>query len=401
MTNDRTYPRLVLTMGALIGLAAAWAGAQTQPAAPAELYPVVDKDGVVYIDAKGDRKITLEVSGSRNRDENDAPQAHRFTEGLGLVKSGALWGFINYKKEFVIQPQFDAARPFREGMACVVIGGKYGFVDKQGTYIINPEYDAAGDFHEGMARVGLLERTRTVKRREGDDIEVKVFKWGFLDREGNRVIPMRYDSAGDFHEGLARVTVGMKHDEDGQLSGGQSGFMDRTGKAVLRFSYQWAGDFAEGVAPVGSFGTLSYVDKKGKFLISKLPFTEIYPFSEGLARVREGGEKGPLGWKGAKFGFIDKDGKVVVRLTLGDAMDFKGGLAPARFGTAETGRWGYIDKTGRLVVAPLWHKADPFEGPLGRVWLYTGEGREGKPRYGYVNKANNVIWHPITGQEKK
>ena len=398
MTNDRTYPRLLLTAGALIGFAAAWAGAQTKPAAPVDLYPVVGKDGVVYIDAKGEQKIKLEVSGGRG--EGASPQAYRFTEGLGLVKSGALWGAIDYEKKFVIRPQFDAARPFREGLACVVIGGKYGFVDKQGTYIINPEYDAAGDFYEGIARVAVLERTRTVKRSEGSDTEVKVFKWGFVDREGERVIPLRYDSVGDFHEGLARVTVGMKHDEQGELTGGQSGFMDRTGKAVLRFSYQWAGDFAEGVAPVGSFGTLSYVDKKGKFLISKLPFTQIYPFSEGLARVREGGKKEPLGWSGAKFGFIDKDGKVVIRVSFGDAMDFRSGLAPVRVGTAETGRWGYIDKNGRFIVNPLWHKADPFEGPLARVWLYQGETRGGDPRYGYVDKTDKIIWHPLTGTEK-
>ena len=30
-------------------------------------------------------------------------------------------------------------------------------------------------------------------------------KWGYIDRNGDEVIPCMYDSAEDFHEGLARV----------------------------------------------------------------------------------------------------------------------------------------------------------------------------------------------------
>ena len=53
-------------------------------------------------------------------------------------------------------------------------------------------YDNAWMHFEGLARV------------EVDD------KWGFINKEGNEVIPCLFDDAGDFSEGFARVKLGDK-----------------------------------------------------------------------------------------------------------------------------------------------------------------------------------------------
>lgn len=55
------------------------------------------------------------------------------------------------------------------------------------------EYDFVGDFSEGLARV-----------RKAD-------KWGYIDEEGNEVIPLIYDYAHDFHNGTTSVKFGNEN----------------------------------------------------------------------------------------------------------------------------------------------------------------------------------------------
>ena len=51
---------------------------------------------------------------------------------------------------------------------------------------------------------------------------------------------------------------------------------------------------------------------------------------------------------GNRWGFIDKNGKVVVTPSFDDVRRFSLGLAPVQVGNA----WGYIDKAGKYVWNP-------------------------------------------------
>src|SRR5947207_13271064 len=61
-------------------------------------------------------------------------------------------------------------------------------------------------------------------------------KWGFIDGGGHLVIPLRFDSAAEFSEGLARVT-----------EGGRPAFINAAGEVVFRPRFDTAGDFYEGL----------------------------------------------------------------------------------------------------------------------------------------------------------
>ncbi len=87
------------------------------------------------------------------------------------------------------------------------------------------EYDFKGDFVEGMAVV-----------RYGSSIDG--MSWGFIDKTGKEVIPLKYDEAGNFKDGLAKV----KQD-------GQYGYIDKNGKEIIPIDYIEISDFdAEGLA---------------------------------------------------------------------------------------------------------------------------------------------------------
>ena len=84
-----------------------------------------------------------------------------------------------------------------------------------------------------------------IRYRKGD-------KWGYIDKQGEIVIPIQYDDAGFFSEGLARVRVNGKY-----------GFIDTKGNMVIPAVYDWAGDFIEGLANVEINGKYGFIDTKG------------------------------------------------------------------------------------------------------------------------------------------
>jgi hypothetical protein len=49
--------------------------------------------------------------------------------------------------------------------------------------------------------------------------------WGYIDKSGDIVIGPRFESAGEFRNGLAEIGVDFVH-------GGRWGYIDRTGKYV-------------------------------------------------------------------------------------------------------------------------------------------------------------------------
>lgn len=59
-----------------------------------------------------------------------------YSEGLAAVQhSGGKWGFVNERKDWVIQPRFEEAKPFQGGLAAVRQNGKWGFIDKRGNWL--------------------------------------------------------------------------------------------------------------------------------------------------------------------------------------------------------------------------------------------------------------------------
>jgi hypothetical protein len=78
-------------------------------------------------------------------------------------------------------------------------------------------------------------------------------KYGFKHKKtGKVVIPIEYDDAESFSEGLARVK-----------KNGKWGFIDKTGKVVIPFEYDWVYSFSEGLAEVEKNGEYFGINKQG------------------------------------------------------------------------------------------------------------------------------------------
>src|SRR6266568_6376956 len=110
--------------------------------------------------------------------------------------------------------------------------GKWGFIDRTGKVVIPIQFDSANDFHEGLALV------------------IAKAKKLFIDASGRVVITPQFDIVDDFSEGLAAVNIGQTRIPNiGLISNpGKWGYIDWTGKLIIPMKFTHAEDFSEGLA---------------------------------------------------------------------------------------------------------------------------------------------------------
>lgn len=136
----------------------------------------------------------------------------------------------------------------------------------------------------------------------------KDYRWGYIDREGNMVIEPLYHAAWNFHEGLAAVKVDWAR-----------GYIDRDGKYVVELKYQYAGPFRDGKAKVMLDDVWEYIDHEGK----KVGDAEPEKMVDDTVAPEE---PTPMA-KGKKFGYVDAEGKFVIKPKFIQAKPFSEGRA--------------------------------------------------------------------------
>lgn len=267
--------------------------------------------------------------------------ASQFNEGLGLVKVGGQYGFINMSGDIVIEPQFgDESQPFREGLAMVQAPtGKCGFIDRFGRYAIEPIYDWAQPFSEGIAPIRVCG------------------EYGYITRDSKYLVKPLYDHAEWYSEGYASVSKG----DDWY-------YLNKSGEIAIG-PFGSAGDFSEGVARVWHQGGDALLWSDGTIVpIRCVDWLSEY-FSEGRIEFSHVG----------KCGYLDRDGNVVIPPAYDEASTFKGHLANVKIGD----RWGYISPNGSVVIEPRFDQASFFKEGLAYV--------EVGGKAGYIDRHGNMV----------
>jgi hypothetical protein len=191
-------------------------------------------------------------SGSVAQAVGPAAQTSAVDEVPKPVNRNGRWGYANRTGQFVIKPKYFAAEPFREGLALVVtrkpwrpLGSEYGefrlaqitYIDPSGHEIHAPlSVRRASSFADGRAVVV----PDYVLRAKGG-----CAKGGYLDTKGDWAIKPQFDGLSDFSEGLAAVNLGANCG-----IGGKWGYVDKQGQTVIPFNFLRAGAFHNGRACV-------------------------------------------------------------------------------------------------------------------------------------------------------
>ena len=130
-----------------------------------------------------------------------------------------------------------------------------------------------------------------------------------------------------------------------------------------------------------------YVDRDGKIVIEP-QFRLAKPFSRGLAAVQN---------LQFKWGYINSSGKIIVPFQFDAAASFSEGKAVVYSGE----RFGFIDRTGTLVIPAQFREARSFSEGMARVAI-TGVFPDarmaphkfdfGTGKFGYIDQSGNIVF---------
>lgn len=264
-----------------------------------------------------------------------------FHEGLAYARERRSkdFGYINEKGEWAIEPQFRKCYDFIGNFAYA----DGGYITKEGKKIKLPK-DAYALETGGFSHIYHDISVQWVSRKSDcfNDSTIllpvmKFFKWGYVNGDGEVVVPFKYKEANFFYEG--RAVVKPYDDKDFRI-------IDEKGEYITDKTFMVCEGYKEGFAYANDRNVRCYVDRYGNYLKYDEKVWPINQFNEGFALVLI---------KGEEYGrnFINTKGEILCDQQFRRATDFKDGFADFEVDN----RWGVIDTTGKIVIPPIYEKA--------------------------------------------
>jgi hypothetical protein len=258
---------------------------------------------------------------------------------------------------------------FQEGLAAGNINGKWGFINQNGEWVIPPQYEYAMNFQDGLACV----------KENG--------RYGYINKEGKMSIDAIYIDAVSFSDGLASVfdgdmwfiieTSGMARENfdyshldtshpiifhEGYSLVSKSnlyGYVDKKGVLAIPAIYYYARDMSDGFAAVKTESEEFYIRRDGSRAFQDVHFTSCEPFREGLALVTLQNDQEAV---------IHTDGTVAFEVpeNVAGYSVFSEGLS-VYCSLDRKRKYGYVNKSGEIVIPAILDSAGHFSGGLAKV----------------------------------
>lgn len=268
----------------------------------------------VYFDKEG--KIVLEPG---------TDDGLLFSHGYAVVfneinpdKGEFEFGMIDKSGEFVLPIEYKDALGFTDGLAYIMNDSTRGYIDTNLNMVIELQNDIIGySFSEGLAPVSN-----------------KDYKVGYIDKSGELQIAMKFDLPAKFSEGLATAP---------DTRSGKFGYINKFGVYTISPVFDEALEFNNDYTFVASYDanyipSWGLMDKRGK-MITDLRFQDAEEFSQDVALVKLDN----------KFGFIDTTGNFIFQKNFDKALSYNDlGLALVINRDAEI--YGFINKNGEVVL---------------------------------------------------
>lgn len=265
------------------------------------------------------------------------------------------WGFLNLQGQVAIPPYAKYIDQFHDSIAIISTWSSdlpdvkyYGYIRHDGVVIAPPIYLDATHFNEGYGFVmndtvrGWMNKNGEIVKKipigfgepfyEGlAVVQDTIPKFGYVNKDFEVSIPLIFNEANNFSEGIARV----EYD-------GYYGFINHSGKFVIRPKFFYAHDMKEGRIFVAS----SFANRKTKWAVytksnkflTEFIFDDIRDYSEGFACVQED----------SVWHFIDIWGDAQFGKSFKYADSFKNGLAWAS--ELDGSKRGFINPMGEFEI---------------------------------------------------
>lgn len=249
-----------------------------------------------------------------------------------------------------------------EIVAAYRIGREWHFVDRNGNELFEPkDFYNIGAYSEGMLMIMIKKGIRE--------------HWGFMDSTGNVAFLVdSVDQLMQFSDGMAMT---IKYDDE-MPDKRYYGFVDKEGNEIVPMKYLDATIFKNGSAWVMNFEERGFINKQGEFILKFDENVFAYPFMDGLAAIHD---------STALFGFIDTTGKMAIEYQFDEVQYFQEGLSGANY----NGKFGYINKNGKFVIQPKFDFVKPFQGDF----AFAGSANSKyEPVWGIINRKGDFTAQP-------
>jgi len=173
----------------------------------------------------------------------------------------------------------------------------YIYDKKTGKEISIGKYDDIkwdfDNYKEGFAcvNIGSVRKPYSFKYSGG--------KWGYIDRSGKEICPLKYDSVQFFSQGLGAVSLGNKH-----------GYINAEGKEIIPLKFDSVSSFEKGRAKVVLNGKEIYINSSGKEIIPQTVNFVKLSYSKALEQSKKTNKPiflyCPSGGCGAQTNLINK-----------------------------------------------------------------------------------------------
>lgn len=277
-----------------------------------------------------------------------------------------------YGYQFFLNAKYSEVGVYTGGLCPVKNEKLWGYANTSGVRVIDCKYLKAGDYFDQLAAVV--------------DVEGRAF---YIDAEGNKKKVM--DKVKNLKE-LGMLIGGVFSAYDGKTWS----YYNENQEKILK-GYDECSIMLNGVAAVKKDNVWALVNKKGKNLTGKTygnvamderkvavrndrafvyhnfayymidtsgktfgeKYEDVKPFNDETYAAVE---------KDGKWGFVDVNGKMVIKPQFNDARSFSNGLAAVKQG----GLWGFIDSTEKMVIEPQFNDAKDFTD-AGSVFVRIGD----------------------------
>lgn len=206
------------------------------------------------------------------------------------------YGFVNDQGMKLTDMKYDGGFSISNGVAICKIGEDLGYVDSLGREITPFGLLEAKAFQNGVALVKISD-TDASSCRQGSLMTVTTHtkqnaslpgKYGLINREGYAVTDFVYDSATNQHEGLIAVSV----------NGQGAGWIDLEGNVAIPLQYQSAGNFIDGISFAKLNDKFGLIDKHNNVIVD-FQYDGIYNhLTDYVVGARQGTQWGAIDYSG-------------------------------------------------------------------------------------------------------
>ncbi len=299
---------------------------------------------------------------------------------LEWVEENGKWGLYDFKlKKFIVPPQFEDAEFYGNQFSTVKQGDKYKIINHKGESLM-ADFDTTVNFSRSLilakrgekylflvkkkliqGSLGFVNQLTLEKEYDqvimsyNDDFSVVGLngKFGYINEEGDEIIPLNYDAATIFEGGIAAVKMEEKW-----------GVIDKSNEIVIDFKYKIMRRYRNGYAVAknnrGKWGMIDAQDKP------HIPFKYQYlsPYNDeniSIARFKK------------RYGLLDENGTIIVPFQYEFDETYSGLLHICMnyMWFKKDGKWGTVDYTGQEVIPFIYDELHSTDGDEARV--YFGE----------------------------